>query len=69
MSEIAETIGMSTERIHNILHPHLCMEKLCVRWVPRLLTIDQKLHRVIVSTENLALYKRNLSEFLSVDET
>ena len=69
MSEIAETTGMSTERFHNDLHQHLCMEKLCVRWVPRLLTIDQKLHRVIVSTENLALYKRNLSEFLSVDET
>ena len=53
MSEIAETTRMSTERVHNILHQHLCMEKLCVRWVPRLLTIDQKLRRKIDSTENL----------------
>ena len=69
VSEIAETTGMSTERVHNILHQHLCMEKLCVRWVPRLLTIDQKLRRKIDSTENLELFKRNSSEFLTVGET
>ena len=39
MSQIAETTGMSTDRVHNILHQHLFMEKLCVRWVPRLLTL------------------------------
>ena len=70
MSAKAETTGISTERVHNILHQHLCMETLCVRWVPRLLTIDQKLCRKIdLTTENLALYKRNSCEFLTVDET
>ena len=71
--EIAETTRMSTERVRNILHEHLGMEKLCARWVPRLLTVDQKLTRKTVSIENLALYKRNPSEFLrrfiTVDET
>lgn len=71
--EIAETCMMSYERVQNILHQHLYMEKLCARWVPRLLTVDQKLIRKNISTANLALYKRNPSEFLrrfvTVDET
>ena len=33
VSEIEETIGMSTERVHNSLHENLCMTKLCARWV------------------------------------
>lgn len=73
MTEIAETVKMSTERVRNILHNYLGMEKLCAKWMPRLVTLDQKLRRKIVSTENLALYKRNPSEllrrFITVDET
>lgn len=73
VSEIAETTRMSTERVRNILHEHLNMEKLCARWVPRLLTVDQKFTRKTVSIENLTLYKRNPNEFLrrfiTVDET
>ena len=38
--EIAEIVSISTERVANILNTHLCMRKLCARWVPRLLTID-----------------------------
>ena len=41
--EIAEIVSISTEHVFNILHTNLCMRKLCARWVPRLLTIDQKL--------------------------
>lgn len=71
--EIAETCRMSAERVRNILHNHLNMEKLCARWVPRLLTLDQKLLRKTISTDNLALYRRNPNEFLrrfiTVDET
>jgi hypothetical protein len=40
--EIAETIGISKERVGYILHKELDMKKLCARWVPRLLTADQK---------------------------
>jgi len=39
--EIAETIGISKERVGYILHEKLDMKKLCARWVPRLLTADQ----------------------------
>ena len=40
--EIAKILCISTERVVNILHKHLCMRKFCARWVPRLLTFDQK---------------------------
>ena len=50
--EIAEIVSISTERVVNILHTHLRKRKLCVRWVPRLLTIDQKRIRVTTSEQN-----------------
>ncbi|XP_055918683.1 protein GVQW3-like [Eupeodes corollae] len=40
--EIAKTCKMPNECVQNILHQHLHMQKLCARWVPRLLTVDQK---------------------------
>jgi hypothetical protein len=44
--EIAETIGISKERVGYILHGELDMKKLCARWVPHLLTADQKCTRI-----------------------
>ncbi|XP_032687576.1 uncharacterized protein LOC116851845 [Odontomachus brunneus] len=38
--EVAEAAGISTERVHHILHEYLDMKKLSARWVPRLLTLD-----------------------------
>ena len=38
--DIVEIASISTERLVNISHTHLCMRKICARWVPRLLTID-----------------------------
>jgi len=40
--EIAETIGISKQRVGYILHEELDMKKLFIRWVLRLLTADQK---------------------------
>ena len=42
--EIAETIGISKERVGYILHEELDMKKLCARWVPRLITADKNAH-------------------------
>lgn len=71
--ELAEAVGISTERVHHILHEYLAMRKLSARWVPRLLTIDHKHNRVKSSKECLEMYKRNPNEFLrrfvTVDET
>lgn len=40
--EIAETVDISTEQTHNILHEKLHTKKLYARWVPRLLILDEK---------------------------
>ena len=63
--EIADIVSISTDRVVNILLKHLCMRKLCARrWVPRLLTINQKRIRVTTSELNLTYFNRNPKEFL-----
>ena len=47
--EIAETIGISKERVRYIFYEELDMKKLCARWVPRWLTADQKRTRMKIS--------------------
>lgn len=73
LSEIAEVMYMSKQRVGNILHEFLGMKKLNARWVPRLLTPDQKERRVIDSEHCLAVYNRDPNEFLrrfiTMDET
>lgn len=71
--EIAETTGISKERVGHILYEILGMRKVLTQWVPRLLTIEYKHNRETVSETCLALYRRNPNEFLrrfvTVDET
>ena len=62
--EKVEIVSISTERMGNILDTHLCIRKLYVRWVPRLLTIDQKRIRVNTLHQNLTYFNRNPKEFL-----
>ena len=70
--EIAETVDMSKDRVSHILHGILDMRKLSARWVPRLLTPDNKRNRDTISEQCLTLFKRNPKEFLrpfvTVDE-
>jgi plasmid maintenance system antidote protein VapI len=40
--KIAETIGISKQRVGYILNEELDKKMLCTRWVPCLLTADQK---------------------------
>ena len=56
--EIAETIGISKERVGYILHEELDMKKLCARWVPRLLTADQKRTRMKISEQGLERFNK-----------
>lgn len=71
--EIAEAMKMSKERVCHILNQDLGMRKLSARWVPRLLTLDQKRVRMNISNALLAQFRRNKSEFwrrlITVDET
>ena len=42
LREIADTLKISYGSVYAIFHEHLSMRKLLSKWVPRLLTVDQK---------------------------
>jgi histone-lysine N-methyltransferase SETMAR len=71
-SIIAETIGISKERVGYILHEELDMKKLCARWVPRLLTADQKCTPMKISEQGLERFNKNkavfVRRFITMDE-
>ncbi|GFR27136.1 mariner transposase [Trichonephila clavata] len=64
VSEIAEIVSISKDHVAHILHEILGIRKLSARWVPRLLTPDNKRNLVTTSEQCLALFKRNPKEFL-----
>ena len=70
---IASTVGISQERVHSILTEDLEMRKLSARWLPRLLTVDQKHTRRTLSRTNLNLFEEDpanfLKRFVTMDET
>ena len=57
--ELADMVGISKRAVHRILTENLDMRKLCARWVPRLLTMEQKQRREDVSIECLAMFHSN----------
>ncbi|XP_042145060.1 uncharacterized protein LOC121835166, partial [Ixodes scapularis] len=71
--EIAEKVGISKDRVGYILHEIFGMRKLSARWVPRLLTPDNKRNRETTSEQCLTLFKRDLKEFqrrfVTIDKT
>ena len=71
--EIAETTGISKERVGYILHEELDMKKLCARWVPRLLTADRQRTRMKISEQCLEGFNKNETDFvhrfITMDET
>jgi hypothetical protein len=62
--EIAETIGISKERVVYILHEELDMKKLCARWVLHLLMADQKCTRMKISEQCLEHFNKNKTDFV-----
>lgn len=44
--EIQQTLGIGASTVHSILHRHLGVRKLASRWVPHLLTDEQKEARI-----------------------
>lgn len=73
LQEIADTLKISEGSVFTILHDNLGMCKLLSKWVPRLLTPDQKLQRVQDSERCLEIFQRNKKDFLrryvTMDET
>ncbi|XP_070851358.1 histone-lysine N-methyltransferase SETMAR-like [Drosophila suzukii] len=73
LKEIADASKISEGSVFTILHEHLDMRKLCSKWVPRLLTPDQKHQRIDASETCLSMLKRNRTDFfrryVTMDET
>jgi len=73
LKEIADASKISEGSVFTILHEHLDMRKLCSKWVPRLLTPDQKQQRIDASETCLSMLKRNRTDFfrryVTMDET
>ena len=70
---IGETLKISPSRVWSIITNDLCMKKVAARWVPKLLTEEQKKERVRLSRQNLRVYNANeedfLARFVTMDET
>ena len=64
VNQIANTVGISRERLGNILHKELDMSKVSARWVPRLLTSDLKHTRLVMSQANLAVFEADPVSFI-----
>jgi histone-lysine N-methyltransferase SETMAR len=71
--EIGETTGISKECVGYILHEELDMKKLCARWVPHMLTANQKCTRMKISEQCLERFNKNkidfVCRFITMDET
>ncbi|XP_065294868.1 protein GVQW3-like [Dermacentor albipictus] len=53
MREIAEEVGIGTFSAHSIMTEHLAMKRVAAKFVPKLLTVEQKQLRLEVSQDML----------------
>lgn len=71
--DMCEITGASYGTVQRILTVHLNMHKVSARWVPRLLTQENKNNRVTASRKFLARYRKEgdtfLSRIITTDET
>ncbi len=58
METIAAAHGVSEKTIFNILHQDLGLKKKSARWVPKLLSEEQKQERVRVCSDFIAAVRR-----------
>ena len=68
MCEIAEELKISEGNIFTILREHLSIRNLCSKWVPHLLTVDQKQQCVNNSEHCSHMFQHNKKEFLRKEE-
>lgn len=57
LKQLAETLKISTESARHILHENLGMNKVSCRWVPKMLTVQNKRERVTAANEFLGMCK------------
>ena len=71
--DIARKVGISLSTVHLILKKHLKVRKISARWVPHLLTDEQKRQRVRVVKKLLQMFpkydKKQFANVVTGDET
>lgn len=71
--ELAKATGISLSKVHFILKKRLHARKISARWIPHLLSDDQKRARVTYAKEMLKLYpkfdKKRFANVVTGDET
>ena len=71
--DIARKVGISLSTVHLILKKHLKVRKISARWVPHLLTDEQKRQRVKVAKKLLQMFpkydKKQFANVVTGDET
>lgn len=73
LDEIGDNVGLSHGSVYNVVKHDLHMNKVCARWVPRLLSAENKEVRVKASQAFLRRWRREGDRFLdrvvTTDET
>lgn len=71
--ELSDKLDLSVGLLHRIIHDDLNMRRLCARWIPKMLTMEQKARRVSSCASFLRRVDREGDRFLdrivTVDET
>ncbi|UYV64708.1 hypothetical protein LAZ67_3001722 [Cordylochernes scorpioides] len=61
---IADNLNISYGTVHTIIKEQLQFRKICCRWIPHFLNLDQKLNRIQVSKALLKRYEEEGDHFL-----
>ncbi|UYV83836.1 hypothetical protein LAZ67_X000351 [Cordylochernes scorpioides] len=61
---IADNLHISYGTVHTIINEQLQFRKICCRWIPHFLNLDQKLNRIRVSKALLKRYEEEGDHFL-----
>ncbi|GFS15076.1 transposase [Elysia marginata] len=71
--ELSDTNGLSYGTFHTIITEHLRMKRVCARWIPHLLTVDQKREGVRCATILLNIFEshcpKRFPDIVTGDET
>ncbi|UYV70393.1 hypothetical protein LAZ67_7002882 [Cordylochernes scorpioides] len=61
---IADNLNISYGTVHTIIKEQLQFRKICCRWIPHFLNLDQKRNRIRVSKALLKRYEEEGDHFL-----
>jgi len=73
VQQLSDILHISVGSVETIVHEHLGFRKVAARWVPKMLSLDQKQNKVQCSRAGLELMEPDLNNFcdrfVTVDET